>query len=148
MTVDYQESKVTDIEIAWSSASISSDIKPYLSMPELIEFPTEVPGQTAYAYFYPPTNPIYQSTPQERPPLLLKSHGVFPFLLIMLIWSFFASSNFLSHCTWTFKVLLVFLNNESEALVIVTYSFFKLPYSFFQASHVKSLDTGSWNLKY
>ncbi|GAU20487.1 hypothetical protein TSUD_130440 [Trifolium subterraneum] len=45
------------------------------SAPELIEFPTEVPGQNAYAYFYPPSNPKYQAIEGEKPPLLLKSHG-------------------------------------------------------------------------
>jgi len=44
-------------------------------LPEIIEFPTDVPGQNAYAYFYPPANPMYQGSQGEKPPLLLKSHG-------------------------------------------------------------------------
>ena len=51
-------------------------------MPEVIEFPTDVTGLNAYAYFYPPTNPIYQGYPEEKPPLLLKSHGAFWFFCV------------------------------------------------------------------
>lgn len=77
MTLDDQKSKTVDFKIVWSSSPSSSKYKSYFSSPELIEFPTEVPGQNAYAYFYPPTNPIYQATQEEKPPLLLKSHGMF-----------------------------------------------------------------------
>ncbi|KAK3423117.1 hypothetical protein EUGRSUZ_F00025 [Eucalyptus grandis] len=45
------------------------------SVAKLIEFPTIVPGQNAYAYFYPPSNHFYQASQEEKPPLLLKSHG-------------------------------------------------------------------------
>ncbi|KAG8377647.1 hypothetical protein BUALT_Bualt08G0054700 [Buddleja alternifolia] len=55
--------------------SFSPEMKPYISSPELIEFPTEVPGESAYAYFYPPTNPLFQASQDEKPPLLLESHG-------------------------------------------------------------------------
>ena len=73
--LDDQKSKAVDLKIIWSSSYISPPIQSYISTPELIEFPTEVPGQSAYAYFYPPTNPLYQATLEERPLLLLKSHG-------------------------------------------------------------------------
>ena len=46
----------------------------YLSIPESIEFPT-TDGNTAYAFYYPPTNPDYQPLLGEKPPLLVKSHG-------------------------------------------------------------------------
>ncbi|PSB52072.1 S9 family peptidase [Chamaesiphon polymorphus] len=46
----------------------------YLSIPESIEFPT-TDGNTAYAFYYPPTNPNYQPLLGEKPPLLVKSHG-------------------------------------------------------------------------
>lgn len=46
----------------------------YLSAPQPIEFPTEN-GQTAYAFFYPPTNPDYTAPAEEKPPLVVKSHG-------------------------------------------------------------------------
>ena len=45
----------------------------YLSIPQSIEFPTTV--GTAYAFYYPPTNPDYQPYLGEKPPLLVKSHG-------------------------------------------------------------------------
>ena len=46
----------------------------YLSVPEAIEFPTEN-GLTAHAFFYPPKNKDYAALADERPPLLVKSHG-------------------------------------------------------------------------
>jgi dienelactone hydrolase len=46
----------------------------YLSVPKSIEFPT-TDGQTAYAFYYPPTNPDYQPLLGEKPPLLVKIHG-------------------------------------------------------------------------
>lgn len=46
----------------------------YLSAPEAIEFATEG-GRTAFAYFYPPTNPDHTAPPGERPPLIVRSHG-------------------------------------------------------------------------
>jgi dienelactone hydrolase len=45
-----------------------------LSIPRSIEFPT-TDGQTAYAFYYPPTNQDYQPLLGEKPPLLVKSHG-------------------------------------------------------------------------
>nr|XP_034887485.1 uncharacterized protein LOC118028071 isoform X5 [Populus alba]TKS01482.1 uncharacterized protein D5086_0000172950 [Populus alba] len=75
VNLDEYGSKVVDFKIIWSSSPDSLKYKSYFSLPELIEFPTEVPGQNAYAYFYPPSNPIYQASQEEKPPLLLKSHG-------------------------------------------------------------------------
>lgn len=46
----------------------------YLSVPETIEFPTEN-GLTAYGFFYRPQNKDYSGPVDERPPLLVKSHG-------------------------------------------------------------------------
>lgn len=46
----------------------------YLSTPEAIAFPTEQ-GRTAHALFYPPCNRDYTAVTDERPPLLVKSHG-------------------------------------------------------------------------
>jgi len=46
----------------------------YLSVPEIIEFPTEN-GLTAYGFFYRPNNKDYVGPPDQRPPLLVKSHG-------------------------------------------------------------------------
>ena len=46
----------------------------YLSRPQALEFPTEH-GRTAHALFYPPCNPDYSAPTDERPPLVVKSHG-------------------------------------------------------------------------
>lgn len=73
--LDDHKQKAVDFNIMWCSSPESSKYQSYFSLPELIEFPTEVPGQMAYAYFYPPSNPTCQGVPGEKPPLLLKSHG-------------------------------------------------------------------------
>ncbi|XP_044475519.1 uncharacterized protein LOC123203274 isoform X2 [Mangifera indica] len=75
VTLDGHKLKAIDFEILWSSSPNSLKYKPYFSLPELIEFPTEISGQKAYAYYYPPSNPNYQAIQGENPPLLLKSHG-------------------------------------------------------------------------
>ena len=46
----------------------------YFSIPRPIEFPTEA-GLTAHGFFYPPQNPDYQAPENEKPPLIVKSHG-------------------------------------------------------------------------
>jgi dipeptidyl aminopeptidase/acylaminoacyl peptidase len=46
----------------------------YLSELQGIEFPT-TNGKTAYAIFYPPQNQDYTAPENEKPPLLVKSHG-------------------------------------------------------------------------
>ncbi|MGB7443359.1 MAG: S9 family peptidase [Coleofasciculaceae cyanobacterium] len=46
----------------------------YLSTPQPISFPTE-DGLTAYAFFYPPQNQDYTAATEEKPPLIVKSHG-------------------------------------------------------------------------
>lgn len=68
--------KALSSEIVWSSSPDVLKYEAFFSVPELIEFPTEVPGQNAYAYFYPPTNPFYNASMEEKPPLLVKSHGM------------------------------------------------------------------------
>jgi dipeptidyl aminopeptidase/acylaminoacyl peptidase len=60
-------------KILRSSHQLSIDSR-YISPPQAIEFPT-TNGLTAYAFYYPPTNPDYQATEGEKPPLLVKSHG-------------------------------------------------------------------------
>ena len=61
--------------------SSETEIDPgYISIPQAIEFPTEQ-GQTAFAFYYPPTNKDYatpintNNTNNEKPPLLVMSHG-------------------------------------------------------------------------
>jgi dipeptidyl aminopeptidase/acylaminoacyl peptidase len=46
----------------------------YYSQTEAIEFPTEN-GLTAHGFYYPPTNRDFAGPAQEKPPLLVKSHG-------------------------------------------------------------------------
>ena len=46
----------------------------YLSIPSAIEFPTEG-GMTAHGFFYSPKNHDYTAPTDERPPLLVISHG-------------------------------------------------------------------------
>lgn len=46
----------------------------YISVPQAIEFPTEN-GLTAHAYYYPPGNRDFTAPPDEKPPLLVRSHG-------------------------------------------------------------------------
>ena len=45
-----------------------------ISVPEAIEFET-TGGRTAHAFFYPPCNPRFEGPEDEKPPLLVKSHG-------------------------------------------------------------------------
>ncbi len=55
----------------------SGDIKidpEYITVAEAIEFPTEQ-GLTAHAFYYKPKNPDYVAPSNERPPLLVMSHG-------------------------------------------------------------------------
>jgi dipeptidyl aminopeptidase/acylaminoacyl peptidase len=47
----------------------------YVSRPRSIAFPTADGQATAYAIYYPPTNPDYVGPVGERPPLIVESHG-------------------------------------------------------------------------
>ena len=46
----------------------------YFSTAQPVEFPTEN-GQTAHAFYYPPKNGDFEWPTDEKPPLLVKSHG-------------------------------------------------------------------------
>jgi dipeptidyl aminopeptidase/acylaminoacyl peptidase len=46
----------------------------YISAPQPIEFPT-ANGLTAHGFFYPPKNRDFAAPANEKPPLLVKSHG-------------------------------------------------------------------------
>lgn len=74
--MDASRSRVKEFSIIWSSSLEAVKYKSYFSLPELIEFPTEIPGQKAYAYFYPPSNPDYEAGGNEKPPLLVENHGM------------------------------------------------------------------------
>ena len=63
--------------MVWSSIGIDTDqYKSYFSTPRIVEFATNVEGQMAYANFYPPANGDFVGPSGERPPLLLRSHGM------------------------------------------------------------------------
>ena len=46
----------------------------YISQPESVSFATQ-DGKDAHGVFYRPVNPEYSGMPDERPPLIVKSHG-------------------------------------------------------------------------
>ena len=70
VTMDLETRAITVIRKA-STLSVDAE---YLSIPEPIEFPTEN-GLTAHGFYYPPTNGDFEAGSDERPPLLVKSHG-------------------------------------------------------------------------
>ena len=60
-------------EVIRRSFEVTVD-RSWLSVPQAIEFPTEG-GRTAFAFYYPPTNPDFEGPAGEKPPLLVHSHG-------------------------------------------------------------------------
>ena len=62
-----------EIQILQTVSSLEVD-EAYISVPEAIAFPTSE-GRTAYGFYYPPTNPDVNPPTDEKPPLLVKSHG-------------------------------------------------------------------------
>ena len=46
----------------------------YFSVPRAVDFPTEG-GLIAHGFFYPPQNPDFRAPDNEKPPLIVKSHG-------------------------------------------------------------------------
>jgi dipeptidyl aminopeptidase/acylaminoacyl peptidase len=61
------------IETLRESSTVEVDADD-LSIPEPIEFPTEH-GLTAHAFYYAPVNRDFAGPENERPPLLVRSHG-------------------------------------------------------------------------
>jgi len=62
-----------EFEVLRCSSDVSMDAG-YISAPEAIEFPTE--GElTAHGLYYAPRNPYFAAGADERPPLLVISHG-------------------------------------------------------------------------
>ncbi|HEY7545315.1 MAG TPA: S9 family peptidase [Blastocatellia bacterium] len=55
------------------SSSIEID-DGYLSIPETLEFPTD-DGLTAFGFYYPPRNRDFEAPADEKPPLMVISHG-------------------------------------------------------------------------
>jgi dipeptidyl aminopeptidase/acylaminoacyl peptidase len=60
-------------DVLQSSSSVDVD-EAFFSVPRQIEFPTDG-ATTAFAHFYPPTNRDATGPAEERPPLIVKSHG-------------------------------------------------------------------------
>jgi len=60
-------------DVLRSSAQVPVDTA-FFSVPRAIEYPTEG-GLTAHALYYPPTNPGYEPTEGELPPLIVDVHG-------------------------------------------------------------------------
>ena len=65
-----------DIDAVTVVRSSTRDLPPLdlLSKPQAISYPGSR-GETAHALYYPPTNPDFQAPTDERPPLLVRSHG-------------------------------------------------------------------------
>jgi dipeptidyl aminopeptidase/acylaminoacyl peptidase len=61
------------MDVLRSSSSADVD-EANFSAPRQIEFPTE-DGKTAFAHFYPPRNRDHRGPADERPPLIVQSHG-------------------------------------------------------------------------
>jgi dipeptidyl aminopeptidase/acylaminoacyl peptidase len=61
------------LEILKRTSSLTID-PGYLSLPETIEFPTE-DGKTAFGNYYAPQNQDFIGPADEKPPLLVMSHG-------------------------------------------------------------------------
>ena len=64
---------LASVDVLKESEAITVDPE-YLSAPRAIEFPTEG-GLTAHAFFYPPANKDFAGPADERPPLIVMSHG-------------------------------------------------------------------------
>jgi dipeptidyl aminopeptidase/acylaminoacyl peptidase len=62
-----------DLEVLRRSRELAVD-SGYLSLPRSIEFPTEN-GQLAHGIFYPPMNRDYTGPADDKPPLVVMSHG-------------------------------------------------------------------------
>lgn len=75
VTLDEKRTTATDFSVVWSSSEDVTKFTSYFSLPEFMEFPTVIPGQRAYAYFYAPYNHIFQGSSDQKPPLLVRTHG-------------------------------------------------------------------------
>ena len=63
--------KCTLIKKCTEESNVSDN---YISVPELIEFPT-TNDRTAFAFYYPPLNPKFKADENEKPPLIVLTHG-------------------------------------------------------------------------
>jgi len=72
-SVELLDLAIPDRRALRSAFKVTVD-RAYLSQPEQIEFPT-TGGDTAYALYYPPTNPAIAAPGSELPPLVVMTHG-------------------------------------------------------------------------
>lgn len=61
------------IEVLRRASTLTVD-PDYISTGEPVEFPT-AGKRSAHGFYYPPTNPEFTGPPEEKPPLLVTSHG-------------------------------------------------------------------------
>jgi len=61
------------IETVQKSKEVNVD-SGYISTPELLEYPS-MNGLSAFAFYYPPKNKDFSAPQDEKPPLIVKSHG-------------------------------------------------------------------------
>jgi hypothetical protein len=97
VTLDEKRSMATDFSIVWSSSEDVAKFKSYFSFPEFVEFPTVIPGQHAYAYFYAPYSDIFQGSSDEKPPLLVRTHGIQLYLFLSFLLELFLMSSCSQH---------------------------------------------------
>ncbi len=62
-----------EVQLLRQAASSSFDAA-FISQPEVVDYPT-VGGVTAHAFYYAPYNPQFQAPADERPPLIVFTHG-------------------------------------------------------------------------
>ncbi len=67
------DNESNQLEIIWKSRDVKID-PGYFSVPKSIEFPT-ANDKTAHGIYYSPQNPDFQAPEDEKPPLLVISHG-------------------------------------------------------------------------
>jgi len=96
---DLKNGKITTIK---SSLSYAPD-PAYISQPKSIEYPT-TDNKTAFAFYYPPCNPAFQGLPNEKPPLLVMSHG-----------------GPTAHLTPSFNLEILFWTSRGFAVTVVNY---------------------------
>lgn len=99
--VHFSSDTSTYVELATSTSLPFAEA--HLSVPEAISYPT-TNGHTAHAFYYPPTNAEYEGLRDERPPLLVISHG-----------------GPTSAATPKFKLAIQFFTNRGFAVLDVNY---------------------------
>ncbi len=66
--------KGMDRDIVQKSLSVQN-LSDYISKSTSIEYSTTGIDEISHAFFYPPTNPDYEPSQEEKPPLLIIAHG-------------------------------------------------------------------------